>query len=473
MSLPPIVAFGVEHFFISAAIFIAAFFGARTLRHAPGINVVALFGYTFITGLFIAPSLFFAQMMASQGQALDPSPIRDAFLLTGAAFTGLTGYVFITKKDFSFLGASLSMGLWVFARRHVARVLPELSGAPTRDRERRRSLVLGLHPLRHVSHLAQRRRARAGERRARIVPRRREPFLVLAPHPVVIAQSLTDTKAMRFFHALSAVRPRVARLVMGSVGVAIAGFSPAAHAAPLTRGFAIVALDGAKDVASPLARAVYSRPSLRPDASLDEPRAHVLLGEPATTPLPAMNDLASSRAAIKGDDAPSRQLLSNIAADFHLRGVVVVSCATSDAAPSTWSGASSSPAPADVPPKPPVCNPTARLFLATNGKTAAHFEADAITPDLILDPTQPVTWNAAVLGLDSQYGVYAAVPKPVPAGALSATPSQEKKKEGSHYFYESPWFWGALGAAAFAGTAVFLATRDNSGDTIHLQMQVP
>ncbi|MEO8876321.1 MAG: Bax inhibitor-1/YccA family protein [Polyangiaceae bacterium] len=113
IALPPIVAFNVEHFFISMAIFIGAFFGARALRHSPGINVAALFGYTFITGLFIAPSLFFAQLMASQGATLDPSPIRDAFLLTGAAFTGLTGYVFITKKDFSFLGASLSMGIWV------------------------------------------------------------------------------------------------------------------------------------------------------------------------------------------------------------------------------------------------------------------------------------------------------------------------------------------------------------------------
>jgi modulator of FtsH protease len=113
LTLPPLVAFNVEHFFISAAIFIAAFFGARAVRQTPGINVAALFGYTFITGLFIAPSLFFAQLMASHGATLDPSPIRDAFLLTGAAFTGLTGYVFITKKDFSFLGASLSMGLWV------------------------------------------------------------------------------------------------------------------------------------------------------------------------------------------------------------------------------------------------------------------------------------------------------------------------------------------------------------------------
>ncbi|MEO8796929.1 MAG: hypothetical protein ABI551_03515, partial [Polyangiaceae bacterium] len=47
------------------------------------------------------------------------------------------------------------------------------------------------------------------------------------------------------------------------------------------------------------------------------------------------------------------------------------------------------------------------------------------------------------------------------------------KKESGHHFYESAWFWGALGAAAFAGTAIFLATRDSSGSAIHLQMKVP
>jgi modulator of FtsH protease len=113
LALPPIVAFSVQHWFITFGLYIAAFFGATAVRRVRGLNVAALFGYTFITGLFIAPSLFFAQMMASAGATLDPSPIRDAFLLTGAAFTGLTGYVFVTKKDFSFLGASLSMGLWV------------------------------------------------------------------------------------------------------------------------------------------------------------------------------------------------------------------------------------------------------------------------------------------------------------------------------------------------------------------------
>jgi|HubBroStandDraft_2_1064218.scaffolds.fasta_scaffold1420467_1 hypothetical protein len=40
-------------------------------------------------------------------------------------------------------------------------------------------------------------------------------------------------------------------------------------------------------------------------------------------------------------------------------------------------------------------------------------------------------------------------------------------------FYESGWFWGAVGAAALVGGAIFLATQDTSSPTIHLQVQVP
>jgi modulator of FtsH protease len=113
LRVPPIVAFELEHGIVMLLVYIAAFFGASFARRVQGLNVLALLGYTFITGLFLAPTLFIAQLMASHGSTLDASPVRDAFLLTGAAFTGLTGYVFVTRKDFSFMGAALSMGLWV------------------------------------------------------------------------------------------------------------------------------------------------------------------------------------------------------------------------------------------------------------------------------------------------------------------------------------------------------------------------
>jgi modulator of FtsH protease len=113
VATPPLVAFAVNHYIVMMLVYFGAFFAASSLRRTKGVNLVALFGYTFVTGLFLAPSLFFAQLLATHGATLDPSPVRDAFILTGAAFAGLTGFVLVSKKDFSFLGASLSMGLWV------------------------------------------------------------------------------------------------------------------------------------------------------------------------------------------------------------------------------------------------------------------------------------------------------------------------------------------------------------------------
>ncbi len=113
LPVSPIVAFGLQHWFIMTGVFFVAFLAAQFARRIRGLNVVALFGYTFVTGLYVAPSIFVAQVMASSGATLDPSPVRDAFLLTAAAFVGLSGYVFVSRKDFSYLGAALNMGLWV------------------------------------------------------------------------------------------------------------------------------------------------------------------------------------------------------------------------------------------------------------------------------------------------------------------------------------------------------------------------
>jgi len=110
---PPLVLFFANHWFIGMALFMGSFFGASALRTRPGVNVAALFGASFVSGLYIAPMLWFVQLMASQGQTLATSPIRDAFMLAVLGFTGLTTYALLSKRDFSFLGGFLSMGLWV------------------------------------------------------------------------------------------------------------------------------------------------------------------------------------------------------------------------------------------------------------------------------------------------------------------------------------------------------------------------
>jgi modulator of FtsH protease len=113
IQVPPLVAFEMQHGIVMVIVFFGTFFGAQFARRVPGLNVAALLGYTFITGLFLAPSLFIVMLQAAAGQTADASPVRDAFLLTGASFVGLTSYTFITRKDFSYLGAALSTGLWV------------------------------------------------------------------------------------------------------------------------------------------------------------------------------------------------------------------------------------------------------------------------------------------------------------------------------------------------------------------------
>jgi modulator of FtsH protease len=113
VTIPPLVGFFANHWIIGMLLFLGAFFGASAVRERPGVNVAALFGASFMSGLYIAPMLWLVQIQASQGLTRSTAPVRDAFLLTVLGFTGLTSYALLSKRDFSFLGGFLSMGLWV------------------------------------------------------------------------------------------------------------------------------------------------------------------------------------------------------------------------------------------------------------------------------------------------------------------------------------------------------------------------
>ena len=75
--------------------------------------------------------------------------------------------------------------------------------------------------------------------------------------------------------------------------------------------------------------------------------------------------------------------------------------------------------------------------------------------------------------LDRAYAP-AAAPTPTNTPPRLATHEVPQERSRSHgQFYESPWFWGGLGAAAAAAAAIYLSTRDTSSPTIHLELQVP
>jgi FtsH-binding integral membrane protein len=61
--------------------------------------------WVFFFGLFLTPLALVAKHLTGSYAVLG-----EAAILTGCAFTGLTAYVFVTRKDFSFLGGALWMG---------------------------------------------------------------------------------------------------------------------------------------------------------------------------------------------------------------------------------------------------------------------------------------------------------------------------------------------------------------------------
>jgi modulator of FtsH protease len=106
LSFPPLLRFAFEHPIIMLVVMIAGVFGAQAVRHVRGLNLVALFAFTALTGVVISP------LIAVIGQ-INPGSILTAGVLTVGIFGGLTAYVFITKRDFSFMRGMLTVGLIV------------------------------------------------------------------------------------------------------------------------------------------------------------------------------------------------------------------------------------------------------------------------------------------------------------------------------------------------------------------------
>jgi modulator of FtsH protease len=94
--MAPLLMFGVM---------IGSLFVVTALRNSSW-GVVALFGFTFIAGLALTPILTVALGLRNGGQL-----IALAGGMTAAIFFALAGIATVTKKDFSFMGKFLFVGL--------------------------------------------------------------------------------------------------------------------------------------------------------------------------------------------------------------------------------------------------------------------------------------------------------------------------------------------------------------------------
>ena len=96
--MAPLLMFGVM---------IGALFAVTALRNSAW-GVPALFGFTFIAGLMLAPILSVAGGFRNGGQL-----VGLAGGMTAAIFFAMAGIATVTKRDFSFLGKFLFVGLVV------------------------------------------------------------------------------------------------------------------------------------------------------------------------------------------------------------------------------------------------------------------------------------------------------------------------------------------------------------------------
>jgi modulator of FtsH protease len=92
----PLVMFGVM---------MAMLFGVSALRNSP-MGVVLLLGFTFVAGIFLGPILQVALSLRNGSQL-----VGLAAGGTGLIFMTLATYATVSKRDFSFMGKFLFIGL--------------------------------------------------------------------------------------------------------------------------------------------------------------------------------------------------------------------------------------------------------------------------------------------------------------------------------------------------------------------------
>jgi len=101
----------------------ASLFAVTALRNS-GWGVAALFGFTFIAGLALTPILTIALGLRNGGQL-----IGLAGGMTAAIFFTLAGIATVTKKDFSFMGKFLFVGLILLIVASIANLFFQVPAA--------------------------------------------------------------------------------------------------------------------------------------------------------------------------------------------------------------------------------------------------------------------------------------------------------------------------------------------------------
>lgn len=104
----PMAATIHAYFWPLFALEIGLLIGLHFVKHKPGINLMVMFTFVFMTGLMLAPLL--ARTLGMSGGA---SIIGNAFAMTSVVFGAMSFYAIKTTKDFSGYGKPLMVALLV------------------------------------------------------------------------------------------------------------------------------------------------------------------------------------------------------------------------------------------------------------------------------------------------------------------------------------------------------------------------
>ena len=107
LSVEAILMAVVNYIWIALILQFAMVIGAGVPRNRSPWNTLVYFGFTFLTGLILAPIL-----LAITYESGSFGIVVQAFTLTASIFVGLSVFVVVSRKDFSFLGGGLMIALF-------------------------------------------------------------------------------------------------------------------------------------------------------------------------------------------------------------------------------------------------------------------------------------------------------------------------------------------------------------------------
>ena len=103
------MAAAIQEWFIPLVILeFALLFGLFAVKRKPGINLIVMFSFVFMTGLMIAPLLVYTLNM-SGGAAI----VGNAFAMTSVIVAGMSFFAIKTTKDVTSYGKPLMIALFV------------------------------------------------------------------------------------------------------------------------------------------------------------------------------------------------------------------------------------------------------------------------------------------------------------------------------------------------------------------------